>query len=457
MPKNLRVALVCDWLTAVGGAESVLLALHQMYPEAPIYTSKYDPKAIDWFDDADVRTGYLQKFPNGLRRFLGPLRQRYFSHLDLSDYDLVISVTGAEAKAVKTWKGNTPPISQDGKNSDRTTQTSRTKSAKTEQTEQSQQSTEQDSSSPKHRCIHLCYCHVPTQYYWGMYDDYIKNPGFGILNPLARLGLRLLVKPLRGKDFRAAKQPDQFITISTYAADLIKKYYKREAVIINPPANLEKFAISKSAADKAQAATPSAVTPISERNSTKAEEFSTTSNNNSEKNQAKNKTNYITTSRQVNWKRLDLCIKACLKTGDNLTLIGNGPEHGNLARLAGGAKNIRFLPTMPQAELAQHLAASDAFLFPSLEPFGLAPVEAMAAGIPVLAYQAGGALDYIEPEKNGLFFESQSATSMAEAMSEFRKIKWSSATIKKSVARFDQPIFKQKMQKLISEILEKEL
>ena len=401
-----RVALVCDWLTAVGGAESVLLALHQMYPDAPIYTSKYCPKKIDWFNDADVRTGYLNLFPSCLRRFLGPLRQRFFSKLDLSDYDLVISVTGAEAKAVKT----------------KPTPKTRTNNAKTEQTE--------------HQCVHLCYCHVPTQYYWGMYDDYIKNPGFGILNPLARLGLKLLVKPLRKKDYQAAQLPDQFITISSYAADLISKYYKREAIIINPPANLEKFS--------------SKATSVSHQVSTKQQNFSTNKHNNSTKSQTKNKTNYITTSRQVNWKRLDLCVMACIKTGDNLTLIGDGPEHQKLVRLADGADNIHFLPTMSQQELGRFLSASDAFLFPSLEPFGLAPIEAMSTGIPVIAYKAGGALDYIKPGKNGLFFGQQTAVSMVKAMEEFKKTKWQKDVIKKSASHYDQSVFKKKMQEIIN-------
>ena len=208
----MKVALVCDWLTTVGGAESVLLALHEMYPSAPIYTSQYNKKGIDWFEDADVRTGWLQYFPTKLRRLLGPLRQSYFSRLDLSDYDLVISVTGAEAKAVRT----TPKTGK-----------TRTRQAKTEQAE--------------HSCVHLCYCHVPTQYYWGKYDEYLENPGFGVFNPLARLALKLFVKPLRKKDFQSAQQPDQFITISKYAADQIKKYYKRESVIIYPPLDLKMF------------------------------------------------------------------------------------------------------------------------------------------------------------------------------------------------------------------------
>lgn len=393
----MKVALACDWLTTIGGAESVLLALHEMYPEAPIYTSQYDKKGIDWFKDADVRTGWLQIFPTCFRKFIGPLRQSYFSHLDLSDYDLVISVTGAEAKSVRTTK-------KTGKN--------RTKTHKTEQSE--------------HRCVHLCYCHVPTQYYWGKYDEYLENPGFGILNPLARLVLKATVGSLRKKDFRAAKQPDEFITISKYAAAEIKKYYKREATIIYPPVDLKKFS-----------------TGLSTNRETK-----------NTKSQANKTLNYITTSRQVNWKRLDICVKACLKTGVNLTLIGDGPEHNNLVKIANGAPNITFLPTMPQNELKKYLEQSDVYLFPSCEPFGLAPIEAMACGIPVIAYGKGGALDYIKPKINGLFFDRQTPASLIEAMSRFKLADYSKDVVKNTTLDFDKTIFEQKMKEKIREKLQ---
>src|SRR5206468_4614797 len=100
MSQAPKVAIVCDWLTGIGGAERVLLRLHKLYPEAPIYTSQYDPKKIDWFKDADIRTTWLQHLPKGLRKFMPVLRARAFSSLDLSDYDLVISSSGAEAKGV---------------------------------------------------------------------------------------------------------------------------------------------------------------------------------------------------------------------------------------------------------------------------------------------------------------------------------------------------------------------
>lgn len=384
----MKVALVCDWLTTVGGAESVLLALHEMYPTAPIYTSQYDEKGIDWFKDADVRTGWLQVFPSKLRRLLGPLRQNYFSHLDLSDYDLVISVTGAEAKSVRTTPKN------------------RTNDAKTE-----------------HHCVHLCYCHVPTQYYWGKYDEYLKNPGFGIFNPLARLALKVFVRPLRKKDFVAAKQPDQFITISKFAADQIKKYYKRESVIIYPPVDLKKFS-----------------TGLSTKREIKDEES-----------QAGKTLNYITTSRQVNWKRLDICVKACQKTGANLTVIGSGPEHNNLVKMAKNASNITFLDSMPQEKLKKYLVQADAYLFPSCEPFGLAPIEAMACGVPVIAYGKGGALDYIKPKINGLFFSQQSANSLIETMNQFDPTDYSPNVVKNTTLAFGKDIFKQKIEELVRE------
>lgn len=378
----MKIALVCDWLTTVGGAESVLLALHEMYPDAPIYTSKYSKKGIDWFDDADVRTGWLQAFPNCFRRLISPLRQRYFSHLDLTEYDLVISITGAEAKAVKAKK-------------------------------------------------HICYCHVPTQYYWGMYDDYMKNPGFGILNPIIRLGLRADIKSLRKKDFAAAQRPDMIVTISSYAKEQIEKYYKREAQVIFPPVDVDKF-------------------------STTHEKFSTSREIKSGKSQANSCNNYITTSRQVNWKRLDLCVKAAIKTGVNLTVIGSGPEHNKLVKMSNGHNNIKFLPTMSQDELRQHLTLADGFLFPSLEPFGLAPIEAMACGTPVIALNKGGALDYIQPGKNGEFFDAQSVSSLAAAIEKFCPEKYDPNVVKNTTLEFDKKIFVKKMQDLINQELKNE-
>lgn len=377
--KKLKVALVCDWLTNVGGAEKVLLKIHQMYPEAPIYTSKYDPKGIDWFLDADVRTGWLQKFPTKLRRVLGPFRQWYFSHLNLKEYDLVISVTGAEAKAVKVPNG-----------------------------------------------VHISYCHVPTQYYWQMYKEYIKNPGFGILNPLVRLFFRILVLPLRRADFKAAKRPDYYVTISTYAKEMIKKYYKREAVVIHPPVEVDDFKIKFK---KSQI-------ELGNKKGKSQEDKSVQVVENSELSRT-----YITTSRQVNWKKLDLAVKAAEMSQRRLLVIGEGPEHKKLVKLAKGSNLVKFLPLQKKDKLAKYLSEAKGYLFPSLEPFGIAPVEALAAGCPVIAYGEGGACDYVEDGKNGVLFPEQKATSLAEAILRFEKMKFNREKVSKTADEFGEERF----------------
>lgn len=371
----MKVALVCDWLTNVGGAEKVLLRIHKLYPDAPIYTSKYDPKGIDWFKDADVRTGSLQIFPTKLRRILGPLRQRYFSKLDLSEYDLVISVTGAEAKAIKVPNGT-----------------------------------------------HICYCHVPTQYYWQMYKEYIKNPGFGVFNPLVRLLFRLMVGPLRWADVKAAKRPDYFVTISEYAKDAIKKYYGREAVVIHPPVEIEDFRVKKG--DKK---------PV-------------------EKNI---ENSYIVTSRQVNWKRVDLAVRVCEMTQRNLVVIGEGPEHKKLVKLAKGSKFIKFLPLMKKEKLAKYLGAAKGYLFPSLEPFGIAPVEALAAGCPVIAYEVGGARDYIKSGKNGILFSEQTSKALAESILKFEQRKFDRTKVAKTVDGFGEKRFDKEILDFVKKVEKK--
>ncbi|MBQ2637854.1 hypothetical protein IJG10_01880, partial [Candidatus Saccharibacteria bacterium] len=258
----MKVTIVCDWLVSVGGAERVLKSISELFPDAPIYTSQYNKKKINWFEKSDVRVGWLQLFPTCFRKFLGPLRQSYFNHLDLSEYELIISVTGAEAKSVK--KGN---------------------------------------------ALHLCYCHVPTQYYWGLKDDYLKNPGFGILNPLARLGLKLFLKPLKKADYEAAQKPDYFLTISTYAKEEIKRAYGRESTIIFPPVAVEKFSTRKFSTSREKTKLEKSQTKKTEQANQRNETISRKSQiaSVSDENEG-HRYGVVTTSRQVNWKRLDLAV-----------------------------------------------------------------------------------------------------------------------------------------------------
>ena len=381
----MKVALVCDWLTEVGGAEKVLMEFHKMYPNAPIYTSQYRKGRIDWFKDTEVKTGWLQYFPVWSRRLIAPLRQNYFKKLDLSEYDLVISVTGCDAKYVKTSG------------------------------------------------THLCYCHVPTQYYWGKYDEYLKNPGFGIMNPLVRKVFKSVAPKLRETDLAASKNPDQYITISNFAKQEIKAFYKREAKVVNPPVNTSIFAqaVDNYNTKKGKSQTKKLYNKTIKRQisqAAKSEQKFCTNLQNVEnlsvlaKVVAKYPNGfYLNFSRQVNWKRLDLVVKCCKKLNMPLVLVGDGPENSRLKKIAKGAHNITFIESLPQTDLAMLASLAKAFIFPSEEPFGIAPVEALSAGCPVIAYKGGGALDFIKDGKNGVFFDKQNEKSLEKALKKFDK------------------------------------
>lgn len=417
----IKVALVCDWLTELGGAEKVLLAFHEIYEDAPIYTSQYRPRKAHWFKGMDVRTGWLQPFPAWSRRFIVPLRQYFFTHLDLSEYDLIISVTGADAKFIQP------------------------------------------------RGKHICFCHVPTQYYWGKYHEYLKNPGFGPLNPLIRPIFRKIAPHLRQRDFLASQKPDQFITISQFAKQEIEAFYKREAKVISPPVNIGVFtqAVDNYNTKKGKSQMKKSHNKAIKSNKSqgkKSEQKFCTKLENVEnlsvlaKIIAKHPNGfYLNFSRQVNWKRLDLIIKACKKLDLDLVLIGSGPENSRLKTLAKGFNKISFVKALPQSDLAVFASLAKAFIFPSEEPFGIAPVEALAAGCPVIAYKGGGALDFIQDGKNGLFFEAQTESSLAKALKKFDqgKVKLNTPVkISQSVKQFATQTFKKKFKQEVKDFEE---
>jgi len=179
---QLRVALVHHWLVSPGGAEKVLYELHQMYPNAPIYTAAYLPEKFPEFAGADVRTTFLDKIPLLKHKhqlfpiFLG----LPFKMLDMSGYDLVISSCAAEAKYVRT--------------DDKT--------------------------------LHICYCHTPVRYYWTDYEWRLKNMPFGKFNWLARIVFPLVVGVLRRVDYKAAQGVDVFVANSEHIKRRIKQYYQ---------------------------------------------------------------------------------------------------------------------------------------------------------------------------------------------------------------------------------------
>jgi glycosyltransferase involved in cell wall biosynthesis len=359
----MKIAIVTDWLYG-GGGEKVVEQIHKLYPEAPIYASYCSSEWNERLGNKVV-TGYLQWPPfKRLRKFLPLLRQWWYARLNLNGYDVVITVTGnGEAKFVKVKKP----------------------------------------------AIHISYCHTPTHFYWRHYTEYVKNPGF---KPkwLARIGLKLLVGPLRKRDFEAAQKVDYFIANSTHIQKDIKKYYQRNAVVIHPPIATKRFKSAK---------------------------------------QTEKRKGFVTVGRQVPYKKTELIVEACKQLKLPLTVIGNGPEHSKLVESTG--PTIHFKTEISDDELPQEVANAKGFIFASLEDFGVAPVEALAAGTPVIAYKAGGAIDYIVPGRTGEFFEEQSVESIVVALDSFMKNSYSSAAIMKYAVRFSTLHFRTKLRDFVTD------
>ncbi|HEY5442341.1 MAG TPA: glycosyltransferase [Candidatus Saccharimonadales bacterium] len=362
-----KVAIVCDWLTSIGGAERVVWELHRLYPDAPIYTSQYDPGTLDWFKDADVRTTWLQRLPKSLKKFLPLLRAWTFSRLDLSEYDLVLSSSGAEAKGVKTGPHTT----------------------------------------------HICYCHSPTHYYWIRHDEYLRRPGFPLgFNWLARFGLKLLVGPLQRWDRHAARQPDYMIANSTHTQAMIKRYYRRDSVVIAPPVETDRFKASGKA-------------PL--------------------------RHGFVTAGRQTPYKRFDLAVEACNELKIPLLVIGDGPEHRRLEKL--GGRGTTFLTNVNDSEIVAHFESALGFILPNMDDFGIVAVEAMAAGTPVIAYNKGGALDYVIPGKTGLFFERQTVKSLTGVLETAASKSFDHQAIAEHAAQFSVAAFVKNIQAYIATCL----
>lgn len=363
----MKVALVYDRVNKWGGAERVLLTLHEMFPEAPLYTSVYNQKTAGWAKVfPKVYTSFLQEFLLARRHheWFAALMPLAFEQFDFRDYDLVISVTSEFAKNIITL--------------------------------------------PKTR--HICYCLTPTRYLWSGYEDYFK-----------KFALRFVVKPvvdyLRKVDRIAAQRPDEIIAISTEVQRRIKKYYGRGASIIYPSVHF--------------------------KNSFLGEPASRLASHSFFENAP-----FLIVSRLVPYKKLDLAIRAFNKNGLPLLIVGAGSEERRLKKIA--KDNIKFTGYVSDRKLIGYYQSCKAVIFPQEEDFGLVAVEALSFGKPVIAFKAGGALDIVMENKNGLFFEKQTVESLNDAIKRFAKMKWYSDIIVSTSSRFSKDRFKREFLKVIT-------
>jgi glycosyltransferase involved in cell wall biosynthesis len=242
--------------------------------------------------------------------------------------------------------------------------------------------------------VHVCYCLAPTRYLW-QFDHYIQRERIG---PLTATALRPLAAGLRRWDYAAAQRVDHFIAISTDIQRRIDRFYDRESVIIYPPVEVDRFAPASRHGDA-----------------------------------------FLVLSRLVPYKRVDLAVQACTELGLPLLVAGGGRDRERLEAIAG--PTVEFLGRVPDEDVPGLMANCQAFIFPGLEDFGIAPVEAQAAGRPVIAYRAGGALDTVVEGQTGLFFDEQTVESLCGALERFAEMRFSPATCRANAERFDRVVF----------------
>jgi glycosyltransferase involved in cell wall biosynthesis len=251
--------------------------------------------------------------------------------------------------------------------------------------------------------IHICYCLTPTRYVW-RYHDYARREAIG---SLSRAILQPVLSLLRLWDRLAAERVDHFVAISNEIQKRISKYYRRDSTVIYPPVETGRFAPANS-----------------------HDEY------------------FLSVGRLVPYKQVDLAVRACTQLGLPLKIAGKGRDMARLAAMAG--PTVEFLGYVPDDELGELMARCKAFLFPGAEDFGIAPIQAMAAGRPVIAYAYGGALDTVIEGLSGTLFHKQSVPALVEALQRFEAERYDPARIRAHAEQYDASVFRSKITEFVA-------
>ncbi len=261
---------------------------------------------------------------------------------------------------------------------------------------------------------HICYCHSPMRYLWDLYFSYImKSKWYNF--PVAFL-MRNYISKLRQWDVISSNRVDHFISNSKNISERIQKVYRRDSKVIYPPINVDAFNIAEEKEDY-----------------------------------------FVTASRLVPYKKVDIIVKAFTKMPDKkLIVVGDGPEFTKLQKISSGFANISLTGYISSSELEKTIARSTAFINASNEDFGIAPVEAQACGVPIIAYAKGGILETTVENKTAVYYHEQDSNSIVEAVKLFEKTTLDSPLeIRNFALKFKREHFRSEFEKFIQECTSK--
>lgn len=352
----MKVAIVHYWLVGMRGGEKVLENLCEMYPQADIFTHVIDRSVISpAILKHKITTSFIAKLPFARKMYKTylPLMPMALEHLDLRGYDLILSSESGPAKGV---------IPSDGS-------------------------------------VHVCYCHSPMRYIWNMYHDYRNGAG-----RLSYLAMPLLSHYLRLWDESSAARVDSFVANSHTVARRIRKYYHRDARVVNPPVDVGSFER----------------VPDAERGDY-----------------------YLMVGELVRYKRPDLAVETFNALNRPLVILGGGEMLAELKAMAG--PTVSVLGSQPFSVLKHHYARCRGLIFPGEEDFGIVPVEAMASGRPVVAFGRGGATETVLDGVTGVFFREHTVDSLTDAIDRLEALQLDPQTITDHAESFNKVRFQVQM------------
>ncbi|UCG34872.1 MAG: glycosyltransferase [Candidatus Omnitrophota bacterium] len=357
----MKVAIVHDYLIAEGGAEKVLRAFLDIFPDAPIYTLFYNRKKFKELRRHDIKVSFLNKIPflKKMHQLFIPVYPLGIGSLKLKDYDLILSTSWGWSKGIKKNKG----------------------------------------------ICHICYCCTPMRFAYNMQEAHLRHKG-----KIVKTVTRRIFDRLRKWDLSTTERVDFFISISRTARDRILQFYNRDSITIPPPVDTRAFKPNI---------------------------------------QAKRGDYFLIASRLVPYKHIDIAIKAFNELGSPLKITGAGSEFKRLKRMAG--RNIELLGFVSQEALIELYQDCRAFILPQEEDWGIAAIEALACGKPIIAYAKGGALEYILEGRTGHFFYEQSPEAMIKAVKEFQDMNFDSIQLRQVALLFDKDVFKKRIEIFVKE------
>jgi len=337
MNENVKTALVADWLVTYAGAERVMTEILKVFPKSDLFA------VIDFLSDESrqhflgkhAQTTFIQKFPKAETKYRNylPFMPLAIEQLDVSAYDVILSSSHAVAKGVLTGPDQ----------------------------------------------LHISYVHSPIRYAWDLQHQYLRE--LGLTKGIKAIIVRWLLHKIRMWDYRTANGVDHFVANSKFIARRIHKVYGRDADVIYPPVDTDRFTLRENKDDF-----------------------------------------YFTASRMVPYKKIDLIVEAFSHMPNKkLVVIGDGPDMQKIKSKA--TSNIEILGYQPNSVMQDHMQRAKAFVFAAEEDFGITPVEAQACGTPVIAFGKGGALETVNSDlsnsPSGVFFNKQNINSIISSINTF--------------------------------------